>query len=115
VATSPLPSSSAGASTAPPNFYAQAATAQPPAAAPANNEDTTKFRNAIGKLLEIFDKIEKLKPNGTDISKDVKGVAQSLKDLREKVFEGDEGETDSTGAASPPPVAPGGAPGTGAA
>jgi soluble cytochrome b562 len=137
VATSSvLPSSpAAGAQTppvAPPNFYAQAATAQPSAAAKPNSEDTTKFRTAIEKLVTIFDKIEKLKPNGVDISKKVKAVAQSLKDLKSEVFEGEEGDgaddtdlgpgggaggagaTSQTDAASPPPVAPGGAAGTGA-
>jgi soluble cytochrome b562 len=144
MATSPLPSSSLAASqttpTAPPNFYAQAATAQP-AAAPgqqASAEDTAKFRKAIEKLLTIFDKMEKLKPNGISVEKKIKSVAQSLKDLRNEVFEGEEGEggdedTDLGdgkagagagagagtsqpvgAAASPPPVSPGGVPGTGA-
>lgn len=141
MATSPLPSSPAASSqtpaTAPPNFYAQAATAQP-APAPgqaAGAEDAAKFRRAVEKLLDIFDKMEKLKPNGIDISKKLKPVAQSLKDLKNEVFEGEEGEegadTDSgpvasagggtgagagagAGAASPPPAMPGGAPGTGA-
>jgi soluble cytochrome b562 len=121
--------------TAPPNFYAQAASAQPATpASPANSEDTTKFRTAIEKLVTIFDKIEKLKPNGVDISKKVKAVAQSLKDLKTEVFEGEEGEgagdTDlgdgraagsaaagnaATGASPPPPPAStGGVAGTGA-
>ena len=135
--SSALPSSPSAASqstpTAPPNFYAQAASAQPPASkqAAANSEDTQKFRTAIEKLVTIFDKIEKLKPNGVDISKKIKSVAQSLKDLKSEVFEGEEGsdsdaDTDlgdgkssgpsaaQTNAASPPPAAPGGTAGTGA-
>jgi soluble cytochrome b562 len=136
---SSLPSSPlAGAQnppTAPPNFYAQAASAQPasPAGQSGNSEDTTKFRTAIEKLVTIFDKIEKMKPNGIDISKKVKAVAQSLKDLKTEVFEGEEGEgaddTDlgsgkaggaatsnaATGAVPPPPpAATGGVAGTGA-
>ena len=134
--SSALPSSPAAGSqtppVAPPNFYAQAATAQPSAVKPAASEDTQKFRTAIEKLVTIFDKIEKLKPNGVDISKKVKSVAQSLKDLRNEVFEGEEGDADTdtdlgpgggaggagatgqTNAASPPPVVPGGTAGTGA-
>jgi soluble cytochrome b562 len=135
--SSSLPSSPAAGSqtppVAPPNFYAQAASAQPTAPSqPGNPEDTTKFRTAIEKLVTIFDKIEKLKPNGIDISKKVKAVAQSLKDLKGEVFEGEEGEggdgadTDlgdgkaaagnaATGAAPPPPPAmTGGVAGTGA-
>ena len=116
--------------TAPPNFYAQAASAQPATpASPANSEDTTKFRTAIEKLVTIFDKIEKLKPNGVDISKKVKAVAQSLKDLKTEVFEGEEGEglddTDlstpvaagnAAAGSSPPPssASTGGVAGTGA-
>ena len=128
MATSPLPSSSAamqsGSPTAPPNFYAQAATAQPAAAGQPAAEDTKKFRTAMEKLLMIFDKMEKLKPNGIDVSKKIKSVADSLKDLRNEVFEGEEGEggdgtdTDigsSAGASPPPPpAATGGVAGTGA-
>lgn len=135
--SSSLPSSPAAASNAtpvaPPNFYAQAASAQPPAKpTPDNSEDTKKFRTAIEKLAGvegIFTKMEKLKPNGKNIEKKVKAIAQSLKDLSTEVMEGSEGEdggdqdTDlgdgktaagQTNAASPPPVAPGGAAGTGA-
>jgi hypothetical protein len=136
--SSALPSSPAasqpGTPAAPPNFYAQAASAQPAGAKPAaSSEDTQKFRTAIEKLVTIFDKIEKLKPNGVDISKKIKSVAQSLKDLKSEVFEGEEGDgsddtdlgdgkggaaagagADQTNAASPPPVAPGGVAGTGA-
>lgn len=115
MATSPLPTSSAPSGAppvAPPNFYAQAASAQP-AAAPGQSgspEDTQKFRTAIEKLVTIFDKIEKLKPNGVDISKKVKAVAQSLKDLRNEVFEGEEGEGgDDTSLSSPSPAAAGNA------
>jgi 3-oxoacyl-ACP reductase-like protein len=121
-----------GSPTAPPNFYAQAATAQPVAAGqPAAAEDTKKFRTAMEKLLMIFDKMEKLKPNGIDVSKKIKSVADSLKDLRNEVFEGEESEggdgTDTdigssaaagnaaAGASPPPPLAAtGGVAGTGA-
>ena len=134
--SSALPSSPSAAAqgnpVAPANFYAQAASAQSPSQVkPANSEDTAKFRTAIEKLVTIFDKIEKLKPNGVDISKKIKSVAQSLKDLKSEVFEGEEGsdsdaDTDlgdgktagpsagQANAASPPPVAPGGTAGTGA-
>jgi len=143
-ASSALPSSpsasQAAPPTAPPNFYAQAATAQSasPAAQP-NSEDTAKFRKAIEKLVTIFDKMEKLKPNGISIEKKIKSVAQSLKDLRNEVFEGEEGEgaddmdlssgkdgkaDSATSAAAgnaaagaappPPPAATGGVAGTGA-
>lgn len=137
MATSPLPSSPSAASsatqTAPPNFYAQAASAQPTAAvSKPNTEDTAKFKTIMPKLLDFFDKLEKLKPNGVDISKKIKAVAQSLKDLKSEVFEGDEGDdsadtdlgpgggaggagaTGQTNAASPPPTTPGGVAGTGA-
>jgi hypothetical protein len=135
--SSALPSSPAasqpGAPVAPPNFYAQAATAQPPAstASKGNPEDTATFRKATEKLLTIFDKMEKLKPNGIAVDKKIKSMAQALKDLRSEVFEGEEGDdsdtdlgpgggaggagaTGQTNAASPPPTAPGGVAGTGA-
>lgn len=139
--SSALPSSPSAAAQgnpqAPPNFYAQAATAQPAASAkPANSEDTTKFRTAVDKLVTIFDKMEKLKPNGVSVEKKIKAIAQSLKDLKSEVFEGEEGDgssdtdigdgktagagaagaggADQTNATSPPPVAPGGVAGTGA-
>jgi len=95
-ATTPVPS-------APPNFYAQAASGQggqpspmspgatPPAAA-AHAEDSAKFRRAVEKLLVVFSQMEKLKPNGQDISKELKAMAQTLKDTQSKVFEGAEGE-----------------------
>ena len=80
---SALPSSPAasqqGTPTAPPNFYAQAATAQPPAAAAKGNpEYTATFRKATEKLLTIFDKMEKLKPNGIAVDKKIKSMAQAL-------------------------------------
>lgn len=77
-------------------------------------EETEKFRAAIPKLLVIFDKLEKLKPNGKDISKGVKAMADTLKEIRINVFS-DEDETSpeaasaaSTEAPAPaPPVVPG--------
>ena len=136
--SSSLPSSPAAQSssqTAPPNFYAQAATAQPPAASakPDTSEDTKKFRAAIEKLAGvegILTKMEKLKPNGKNIEKKIKAIAQSFKDLSSEVLQGEEGDGDSDtdldsstapgaaagsgGAASPPPASPGGVAGTGA-
>lgn len=83
-------------SSAPPNFYAQAASAQPPSqsAKPDHTEDNSKFRRAVEKLLTVFSQMEKLKPNGQDISKDLKSMATALKDTQSKVFEGMDGAGD---------------------
>ncbi len=115
MATNALPSapsaSAAANPAAPPNFYAQAASAQqnPPAAKPSPHaEDTAKFKAALPKLLMIFDKLETLKPNGMDISKEVKAMAQTLKDTRMKVFEGqDADEGDEAAQQAPAGAAPG--------
>jgi len=95
MATSPAPPASTSAS-APPNFYAQAASAQPPAqpAKPDHTEDNQKFRRAVEKLLTVFSQMEKLKPQGKDISKQLKAMAQSLKDTQSEVFEGMDGAGD---------------------
>lgn len=130
--SSPPPSSQTP-TPAPPNFYAQAATAQPAQPDQQSAQDTATFKTAIGKLLTIFGKIEKLKPNGINIEKKIKAVADSLRELQNEVTEGEEGEGESdtdlgagggTGGAagktaavaSPPPspAAVGGVAGTGA-
>ena len=110
----------AGNTPAPPNFYEQAA--QAPQGAPAKQDFTqanTEFQNAVTKLLSIFDKLEKMKPNGMDISKNIKAMAQTLKDTQSMVFEGSETEEaigtgqptpGTTGAATGAP--PSGTPGT---
>jgi hypothetical protein len=119
-------------SSAPPNFYAQAAQGQ--SATPAKPDyraQNDQFNAAVTKLLAIFDKLEKLTPNGQKIDKDIRSLADSLKATRDKVMEGADGEgadsdaaqaggaADTTGtgggtaaAAGGPGAAP--APGTGA-
>lgn len=114
-----MPDSSSGkAAPAPPNFYEQAASAPASPQKPDYTQQNTEFQNVVTKLLSIFDKLEKMTPNGQDISKNIKAMAQTLKDTRDKVFEGNETE-DATGTApSVPgttgntPPAPQGTPGT---
>lgn len=119
----------------PPNFYAQAAMGQQSApSTPDYSQQNSQFRNAVTKLLTIFDKLEKLTPNGEKIEKDVKAMADTLKACRDRVLQGDEGEDEdeekkstaatpsqATGTASGGATSPAGAgssasaPGTGAA
>lgn len=99
MATSVLPSPASAAQpaapgtppSAPPNFYAQAASAHPPVAQPDYSEQNRQFKSAVEKLLTIFDKMEKMTPNGQKIDKDIRGMAQALKSTRDRVFEGEEG------------------------
>lgn len=86
---------------APPNFYAQAASAQQGQSAPPDySKDNQTFRSAVQKLLTIYDKLEKLTPNGQKIDKDIKAMATTLKATRDRVFEGDEGEDEDQPATS---------------
>lgn len=92
------PSDPRTAAAAPPNFYAQAASAQP-APKPDYSIDNQKFRLAIDKLMKAFDYLEKLRPNGQDIAPEVKAMAQSLKVAEKKAFGGgDEPDMDVEGA-----------------
>jgi hypothetical protein len=89
-----------GPTSAPPNFYAQAAQGQSdPAAKPDHSEENQKFRSITEKLLSVFSRMEKMRPNGKDISKQVKAMAQTLKDTQSEVFEGADGMEDDLTAA----------------
>lgn len=102
--SSPIPSTvpsrgpgSSPTASAPPNFYAQAATAHHAAPVPDYTAQNQQFKSAVEKLLSIFDKMEKLTPNGLKINKDIKAMADSLKATRDRVFEGEEGEKEGEG------------------
>ena len=92
-----VPSSSAsGAGTsqqAPPNFYAQAASAQP-SPKPDHSADNQKFRMAVDKLTKAFTFLANLHPNGQDITKEIKAMAQALQEAEKKAFGGPDGEPD---------------------
>lgn len=89
-------SSASGAGTVPqvpPNFYAQAASAQP-SAKPDHSADNQKFRMAVDKLTKAFAFLTNLHPNGQDISKEIKSMAQALQEAEKKAFGGPDGEPD---------------------
>lgn len=118
MATSATPDASGQAAAAPPNFYEQAAKAPAGAQKPDYTQQNTEFQNAVTKLLSIFDKLEKMTPNGKDISKNIKAAADAVKSARDMAFEGTETEdATGTGAAVPgttgtAPAQPSGTPGT---
>lgn len=102
--SSPIPSAvsaggppSSATASAPPNFYAQAAMAHNAAPVPDYTAQNQQFKSAVQKLLAIFDKMEKLTPNGLKIDKDIKAMADSLRATRDRVFEGEEGEKEGEG------------------
>lgn len=89
-------SSASGAGTsqqAPPNFYAQAASAQP-SPKPDHSADNQKFRMAVDKLTKAFTFLANLHPNGQDITKEIKAMAQALQEAEKKAFGGPDGEPD---------------------
>jgi hypothetical protein len=105
---------------APPNFYEQAAKAPAGPAKPDYTKQNTEFSEAVVKLLSILGKMEKMTPNGKDISKNMKAAAEAIKSARDDAFEGTEtaeatgtepAVPGTTGAATAPPQ---GTPGTAA-
>lgn len=89
MATSSLPSATPST---PPNFYEQAAKMSPAQPKGKSADADTEFLNATTKLLSIFGKMEKMKPNGQDISKDMQAMSQMLKDTIKRVMKGEAGE-----------------------
>lgn len=120
MATSATPDASGQAAAAPPNFYEQAAKAPAGPQKQDFTQQNTEFQNAVTKLLSIFDKMEKMTPNGKDISKKIKAAAEAIKSARDDAFEGTE-TADATGTEPPVPgttgaatAPPQGTPGTAA-
>jgi hypothetical protein len=119
LADTPNPDGSGGQpGAAPPNFYEQAAKAPAGPQKQDFTQQNTEFQNAVTKLLSIFDKMEKMTPNGKDISKKIKAAAEVIKSARDDAFEGTETE-DATGTAPSVPgttgaatAPPSGTPGT---
>jgi hypothetical protein len=92
MATTPTPTPDT-----PPNFYSQAAKMSgggAPASKPAP-EDSKNFLDATAKLLPIFDKLAKLKPNGKDISKYIKAASLAIQKAKEFALDGDNGDSSS--------------------
>lgn len=108
---------------APPNFYSQAGQMAAGQSAPAAKskakgegpDDKQQFLQMITKLLSVFTKMEKMKPNGKDISKFTKAMAKTAEDCLTAVS-GDSGDgSDATTAAGTGADATGDATGAAAA
>jgi hypothetical protein len=99
MATTPTP---AGTGDAPPNFYAAAA--QGAGGAPkakGSTDDKQEFLTSVTKLLTVLAKMGKLKPNGVDISKEMKAAASAVEQALTKTSGSGDASTspasDSTG------------------
>lgn len=107
---------------APPNFYSQAGSQQggsqaggpggssagpgTPGSGADPNEEHSQFVTNMGKLLTVMNKMEKIKPNGVDISKYMKAASQVLKDCMEQVSTGGADTPDASATASEEGSAP---------
>lgn len=112
---------------APPNFYSQAGSGSAggssgsssaggpggsssgpgtPGSGMDPNEEHSQFVTNMGKLLTVMNKMEKIKPNGVDISKYMKAASQVLKDCMEQVATGGEDTPDASATAADQTSAP---------
>jgi hypothetical protein len=103
MATTPV---TPGSQDAPPNFYAQAAKGSGGAPKPkGSTDDKQEFLTSVTKLLTVLAKMGKLKPNGVDISKEMKAAASAVEQALTKTSgSGDDSTSpaaDSTGDAQP--------------
>jgi len=81
MATTPV---TPGSQDAPPNFYAQAAKGSAGPSAKGSPEDKQLFLEGVTKMLTALAKMGKLKPNGVDISKEMKAAASSIEQALNK-------------------------------
>jgi hypothetical protein len=102
MATTPV---TPGSQDAPPNFYQAAAQGSAPAKAKGSTDDKQEFLTSVTKLLTVLAKMGKLKPNGVDISKEMKAAATAVEQALTKTSGSGDASTspaaDSTGDAQP--------------